>query len=449
MNTPYPNQCNPFEHACGFSRRDFMSVLVQGSIGAGMLAGTAPHVRAAAPTAPPIDPSTMPGFGKAKHVIYLMLAGGFSQMDSFNIIPKAPENVRGETLPIDTNVDGIQIGHWFPKLAQHMDKTAIINSRISRIGAHGKGQYYVRTAYEKRGADQHPHLGAWMDMLLEPLSDQLPSNFLINAPSYHPNNGWMHPRHAPLPIGNPNDGLKNVRKVRGITDERLMKRFSLSKTLGSKFRNSYLNDEVQAVAPMYDDALTMMKSEDLVAFNLSKEPEWKQEAYGDNQVGQGLLLAKRLIERGVRHVEVTSGGWDHHNSIYSDKTFPTKSKMVDDGLSALLEDLDKSGLLDETLVVLTSEFGRTPKISERLGRNHWPQSFSTALMGAGVKTGQVYGKTDEVGIKILEGEMNTPDWCATISHIVGLPWHQNFYSPSGRPFKAGGKKGKPHTDLLA
>ena len=134
----------------------------------------------------------------------------------------------------------------------------------------------------------------------------------------------------------------------------------------------------------------MMKGKDLVAFDLKKEPEWKREAYGENNVGQGLLLAKRLVERGVRHVEVNSGGWDNHNAIYEERNFPKKSKEVDDALSALLEDLQKSGLLDETLVVLTTEFGRTPVISENLGRNHWPQAFTCLLAGAGVKAGTIF-----------------------------------------------------------
>ena len=145
-----------------------------------------------------------PGFGKAKHVIYLMLSGGFSHMDSFDPRPDLPEKARGQTQAIDTNVDGIRIANWFPKLAGHMDKIAICNSRKSRIGAHAKGQYYVRTAYELRGADKHPHLGAWLsycDKTGRKSESALPANFIINPPSNHPNAGWMHPKPAPLPIG--------------------------------------------------------------------------------------------------------------------------------------------------------------------------------------------------------------------------------------------------------
>ena len=440
--------CNPFEHSSFYSRRDFMSVILQGSLAAGLAAKGTSVLAGEAPK-PAQDVKNLPGFGAAKHVIYVMLSGGFSQLDSFNIIPDARDEVRGETKPLPTNVDGIQMGHWFPRLAQHMDKIAIVNSRISRIGAHAKGQYYVRTAYERRGADTHPHLGAWMDKLLDPLSDQLPSNFLVNAPSYHPNNGWLHPKHAPLPITDPEKGLQNSKRYPGVTDERLLKRFSMSKTLGERFRNKYLNDEVQTVAPLYDDALTMMRSEDLAAFDLSQEDSWKHEAYGENRLGQGLLLARRLVERGVRHVEVNYGGWDNHNAIYSERTFPEKSRHVDQAMASLLEDLDKSGLLKDTLVVLTSEFGRTPEVNQNLGRDHWPKSFSCLLAGAGVKTGQVYGKTDKEGVEILENKIDTPDWCATIAHIVGLPWNETFFSPSGRPFKPGGKRGQAHVGLLA
>ena len=451
MKNMKKNNCNSGEHFESFARRDFLSVMALAGA-SGSLLGGAGSLSAARRDEDGPDPAGMPGFGKAKHVIYLMLSGGFSHMDSFDPRPDLPEKARGQTRAIDTNVDGIRIANWFPKLAGHMDKIAICNSRKSRIGAHAKGQYYVRTAYELRGADKHPHLGSWLsycDKTGKKSESALPANFIINPPSNHPNAGWMHPKHAPLPIGSAQEGLKNSKPHYGVDSARLLKRVNLSKVLGESFRGRFLNDEVQTVSPLYDDALAMMKGKDLVAFDLKKEPEWKREAYGENNVGQGLLLAKRLVERGVRHVEVNSGGWDNHNAIYEDRNFPKKSKEVDDALSALLEDLQKSGLLDETLVVLTTEFGRTPVISENLGRNHWPQAFSCLLAGAGVKAGTIFGAKNDAGGEVAENEVSTPDWCATIAHLAGLPWNETFFSPSGRPFKSGGKKGQAQFGLIA
>jgi hypothetical protein len=392
----------------------------------------------------------MPGFGKARHVIYLTLSGGLSQMDSFDPKPGAAEAARGDTRTLASNVDGIRIGHWFPKMAQQMDKWCLVRSRVNRIGAHDKGLYFVRTAYANTGGDTHPHLGAWMSQMLpRPKLTDLPSNFLINAPSSHPRNGWMAPEHAPLPIGDPSRGLAFATLRNGIDESHLLKRLDLTRALGDRFRTQYQHPSVQTVAPVYRDALGLMRSQDLKAFNLASEPEKVRHDYGENPLGQGLLLARRLVERGVQHVEVHSDGWDHHVTLFRDDFFPSKSRDLDAGLSALVRDLDASRLLAETLIVVTTEFGRTPEISEVLGRNHWPQAFTCLLAGAGVKQGFVHGATDASGREITEAPVDTENWCATIAHLVGLPWHVDTFSPSKRPFRPGGKTGRPVMNVIA
>lgn len=426
-------------------RREFFSLLaLAASVSSGSALASEPGAESV------VDPSKMPGFGKAKHVIYLTLSGGLSQMDSFDPKPGTPSEVRGETKTIGSNVSGIQLGHWFPKMARQMDKWCVVRSRMNRIGAHDKGLYFVRTAYAKTGADTHPHLGAWMSQMIPPPKPtQLPSNFLINAPSGHPRNGWMAPEHAPLPIGDPIRGLPYSTLRNGIDGARLLKRLDLTQSLSARFRGEFPHPSVQAVAPVYRSALDLMRSEDLRAFDLTLEPERVREAYGMNSVGQGLLLARRLVERGVQHVEVHSDGWDHHVTLFRDDFFPRKSREVDDALSALIRDLDSSGLLSETLVVVTTEFGRTPEISDVLGRNHWPQAFSCLLAGAGVKQGFVHGSTDAAGREVTDSAVDTENWCATIAHLAGLPWHIDTFSPSKRPFRPGGKSGRPVFNLIA
>lgn len=424
-------------------RRDFLAVLAAAAGGA--LSASAAPLESASPT----DPARLPGFGTAKHVIYLTLSGGLSQIDSFDPKPHAPEKVRGETRAISTNIPGTQVGEWFPKMARQLDQWCLVRSRISRIGAHDKGLYFVRTGYPQMGADTHPHLGAWMSMMVKPpRQTDLPSNFLINAPSGHPRNGWMAPEHAPLPLGNAASGMPFSKLHAGIPNARLLKRLDLAKVLGARFRTQHLHQEVQAIAPLYDDATEMMRSPDLVAFDLAQEPQKVREDYGQNAVGQGLLLARRLVERGVQHVEVHGDGWDHHVQIYEPQYFPDRSREVDDGLSALVRDLGASGLLSETLIVVTTEFGRTPEISDVLGRNHWPQAFTCLLAGAGVKAGTTYGATDDVGREITEDDIDTEDWCATIAHLAGLPWHIDTFSPSRRPFRPGGKTGTPRLEFI-
>jgi len=441
------NPCNSSEHKELVSRRDFMNVMWQGMLASSALGVTIPSSlsHAASPTA--ADLSGMPGFGAAKQVIYVMLDGGFSHMDSFDIKKGVDPAYKGATNPLATNVDDLFIGHWFPKMAKHMDKLCVINSRKSRIGAHGPGQYYVRTGYELRGQDRHPHMGSWMDMFLDSLNDKLPTNFIINSPSNHPMSGWMNAKHAPLPIRDAKQGIPSLKSYQ--SEERLTKRLKLSRDLGKRFRSQHMNDDIQSIAPLYDDALAMMKSEDIVAFEINKEPEWKREAYGKNKLGEGLILAKRLVEHGVRHVEVSQGGWDHHNNIFADNVFPEKARMLDNALSALLEDLETTGLLQETLVVVTTEMGRSPKISSGAGRDHWPQAFTCLLAGAGIKKATVYGSTDELGRQVVDKALGTKDWCASIAHLAGVPWNKTVYSPSGRPFTAGGKDGKARMDLMA
>ena len=407
---------------------------------------TSPLLQGTAEEKSTLSPQNFSSFGAAKKVIYIMLPGGFSQRDSFDVLTgKYPDKYKCKTTAIPTNVDDVFFGNLFPKLAQKMDKLCLVKGRTTRIGAHAPGQYFVKTAYENRGADKHPHLGAWMDKMLKPLTDQLPLNFVITPPSSHPGSGWLPAKHSPLPVTNPEKGLRYSTLPKSISDERMNKRMNISRSLGN-FAKKYNHDTVLAVRDRYEDALTMMRSKDLEAFDLSKEPKWKREAYGNNELGNSLLLAKRLIERNVRHVEITTPVGDPHSDIYIG--IPDRYRNIDKAVSALLEDLDKSGLLKETLFVMTTEFGRTPFINENKGRDHWPSGFSSLLAGAGVKSAHVYGKTSIEG-RAVEGAINTPDWCSTLAHIMGLPWHKTFYSPSLRPFKIGGKGGKPHAGILA
>ena len=421
------------------NRRTFSKSLLAGL-------GASPFLQSKAEEKSSLSPQGFSSFGAAKKVIYLMLPGGFSQRDSFDVLTgKYPDKYKCSAKPVATNVDGVFFAHYFKELAKRMDKLCVVRGRTSVVGAHGPGQYFVKTAYENRGADKHPHLGAWMDKMLPPLTRELPLNFAITPPSNHPGSGWLQAKHSPLPIPDPEKGLEYSTLPKRISAGRMDKRMNILQSLNS-FRNEFAHGDIQAVSMRNKEALTMMRTKDLEAFDLNKEPKWKRKAYGETELGNSLLLAKRLIERGVRHVEVNSPVGDPHSTIY--EAIPGTYGKIDKAVSALLDDLEKSGLMDETLFVLTSEFGRTPFINEKKGRDHWPSGFSCLLAGAGVKKAHVYGKTSVEG-KTIEGAINTQDWCTTIAHIMGLPWHKTFYSPSSRPFKVGGKSGKPHSGILA
>jgi uncharacterized protein (DUF1501 family) len=198
---------------------------------------------------------------------------------------------------------------------------------------------------------------------------------------------------------------------------------------------------------MYDEALRLMSSRDLAAFDISQEPEALREAYGQTQLGQGALLARRLVEHGVRFVEVVDGGWDTHNDNFDE--LEDLVPNLDRALATLLADLDSRGLLEETLVVVTTEFGRTPTIvTDRMGRNHYPKAYSSLLAGGGVRGGRSWGRTDETGSNVIENPVTVPDFNATIAHALGLPLEQQIFSPSGRPFTVA-DKGVPVTELFA
>jgi uncharacterized protein (DUF1501 family) len=203
---------------------------------------------------------------------------------------------------------------------------------------------------------------------------------------------------------------------------------------------------VKAYTDMYDDAISMMKSEDLKAFELTEESDEVREAYGRATFGQGCLLARRLVERGVRFVEVSLGGWDTHNANFV--RVPELCDTLDKAVSSLLADLHARGLLHETLVVLASEFGRTPTINQNVGRDHYPKAYSAIMAGGGIQGGQVFGKTDKEGREVIENKVEGAAINATIAFALGLPLDQVVYSPSKRPFTIADKV-HPLTELFA
>ena len=213
------------------------------------------------------------------------------------------------------------------------------------------------------------------------------------------------------------------------------------------FLDRYPQKKVRSYTDLYKEAIKLMRSEDLKAFDIAREPDSMHKLYGDSSFGQGCLLARRLVENQVRYVEVSLGGWDTHDDNF--ERVAENCMKLDQGVGALLSDLERRGMLKETLVVLTSEFGRTPDIvGARMGRNHWPKAFSAFMAGGGIKGGAIYGKSDENGKEVAESPVKPPDINATIAYALGLPLNKVMYSPSGRPFTVA-HKGEPILDVLA
>lgn len=388
--------------------------------------------------------------GKAKNVIYLYMAGGMTHIDTFDPKPEAPSEIRGPIKAIGTKVDGIQLGQHLERTARHTDKMALIRSMSSTQGAHAQGNYHIHTAYTERASITHPSLGSWANTL-DParLKHTLPSYVTVHAGNNHPGAGFFEPKVAPLPIGDAEKGLQNSKRRREVSEASFNRQIALRHQLDQDFASRFQKGQrgVRAYDEMFASAVRLMKSKDLEAFDLSKESQAAHAAYGADKFGKGVLLARRLVEHGVRFVEVQFGGFDWHsdNFVKADEKLP----ILDQAYAALLGDLAERGLLESTLVVIATEFGRTPKIDADAGRNHFPKAFSFALAGAGIKGGTVYGATDETASNVITEKTSAADFNATIATAMGLQHDQIVYSPNRRPFKMGGKTGKPITEVLA
>jgi len=382
----------------------------------------------------------------AKSVIFLYMSGGMTHVDTLD--PK-PENtgIMGETTAIDTSADGIQLGSWLPKTAQQMHNATLVRSLTTTQGDHAAANYLLHTSYQRRGTIIHPTLGAWISKKRYKLNSTLPMNVRINGGSGILGAGYLEKKHGPLPLGNPQSGILNARKAGYVSDTEYDKRLSIASKFNSKFGDKFNQKQVRAYTDLYDDAIKLMRSSDLQAFDLTQEPEALRQMYGQNNFGQGCLLARRLVESGVRYIEVNLGGWDMHNDVFG--AMETRGSTLDDGLSTLLMDLERRGMLNDTLVVLATEFGRTPVIrSGRVGRDHHPTAFSALLAGGGVKEGFVYGKSDKGAHYVEENGVGMDDLNATIARTMGIDTRETIYSPEGRPFKIA-NSGKIIRDILA
>ncbi len=429
------------------TRRSFVTGMAGSLLGVGAAATFGPRALAQALLQDP-QPAAQTGplvLGRAtaKHVIYCFMRGGMTHLDTFD--PKPGKNTQGPTEALSTRADGVQIGHYFPKLAEHMNKVCIVSSMSSKQGAHPQAQYLMRTSYELRGTIQHPSLGAWCHHLGGRHNQTLPGHVSVGGGADLPGAGFFPPEFQPLPIGSAEDGLQNANLPRGVDEERFQRRLQKLQQLDQAFGEQHGQRAVQSYSKTYAEAVKLMRSSDLTAFDLDLESPAMHQAYGQTSFGAGCLLARRLVEHGVRYVEVMSDGWDTHADNFD--RVGDLAPAIDQGLAALLADLDARGLLEQTMVVLATEFGRTPDIDQDQGRNHYPQAFSCLLAGGGVKGGQRYGSTDAEGRTVTSEPTSIQDFNATIAHACGIPTDHVVTSPSGRPFKVA-DKGTPITEIL-
>ena len=414
-----------------FARRSFITGAAKAMLGIGAMPMLSQLSAASEASPVSAEPTPQPG-GKAKAVIYLYMSGGMSHLDTFDTKPGA--ETQGPVESIKTSADGVLVSEYFPSLSKQMHNVAVVNSMNSTQGAHDQGSYYMHTSYFQRGTIQHPDMGAWSSRMREKSNLNLPGNVKIGAGSSSLGAGYFESEFSALPIGDPEVGLQYSQLFRGVTQDRFASRLKKLNNMNAGFTQKFDIKQARAYASMYDEAVALMKSEDLAVFDLTQEKEEVRDRYGRGRFGQGCLLARRLVENGVRFIEVGDGGWDTHGNNF--ERVQEKGAVLDQALGALLADLEASGLLESTLVVLATEFGRTPKIhvDRDNGRNHYPQAFSCLLAGGGIKGGIKYGKTDDEGREVVENKVSVTDFNATIATCMGISLTKKVVSPSGRPF---------------
>jgi len=377
-----------------------------------------------------------------KSCIVLWMGGGPSQLDTWSLKPGSKN--AGEFRPIDTVVPGIQICEHLPTIARQMNHLSIVRSLNSNEGNHDRGTYKMHTGYVPNPTVVHPGFGSVLSYELgskRPNFD-LPHCVSINGSPFSA--GFLGMTHAPFDVSASGD-IPNLKPPAGI-EARLARRLALLNMVETNFIAEKRGQEAIDHKEVYDKTYRMMSSRLLKAFDLKSEPESVKEKYGKNSFGQGCLLARKLVEAGVTYVEVSLGGWDNHNNIF-DTLKGGNLPTLDKGMGTLIEDLAQRGLLDSTLVVWMGDFGRTPRINQDTGRDHWPNSWSVVLGGGGIKGGQIVGETDKDGVDIIDRPVGVMDLIATMTKAMGIPLDTQYTTPNGRPYWIV-EKGEPISELI-
>lgn len=374
--------------------------------------------------------------GKAKAAIFVRLGGGPSHMDTFDLKPDAPDTHRGEFKPIATNVDGVQICEHLPKLARCADKFAILRGVSHTLAAHELGTLYMSTGNRPLPSLNFPAYGAVITRELGAPND-LPGFVAIPNQGNNPT-GYLGVEYGPFETGQaPQPGKPmEIRglALKGVTLADIDRRQNLVQRYDTAFGAFAKEDKVLSGMDQFGQkAYAMMRSPKArEAFDLSKESAGISGVFGSDQFSQSCLLATRLVENGVKFITVNLGGWDTHQDNFKtlrDKNLPT----LDTGLSGLLTALEMKGLLESTAVFVTGEFGRTPKVNQRGGRDHYPRAMFCLLAGGGMKTGQVVGASDAKGEGPKDKPITPDDVAATFYRSLGIDHRKEYKTPSGRP----------------
>lgn len=389
---------------------------------------------------------------RAKSVILVYLGGGLSHHDSFDLKPDAPDDIRGKYKAIDTVVPGLKIGEKLPLMAQVMDKVALIRS-----GSHNNDHHETATNWVLSGRfgtpfGDYPAIGAVVAHETGFKGTLPPYVAVPKNPSFTWELGksaFLGGRYESFKAGDPNAANYKVQDLASaeMTEKQNGRRDTLLQTVDGLAKRVEGNDAIATYDEFHSRARQMVLSvEARKAFAIEQESEKLRDRYGRNTAGQSMLLARRLVEAGVRFVTVNYGGWDHHAKVF--ESLDKKLPEFDRGVSALVEDMHLRGTLTDTLLVVMGEFGRTPKINKDAGRDHWGPAGSLLFAGAGVKPGFVLGKTDKQGAYATQRPVAPADVACTIFDAFGIDPRKQLIAPDGRPIEIL-DKGEAVTELFA
>lgn len=377
--------------------------------------------------------------------IFLFIVGGMPHQDMWDLKPNAPQGIRGDFDPISTPVPGIQLGDVIPQTATVADKFAILRSLTHSDSDHGRGFHTMMTGKKpgvgdfngnNKNNNDHPCVGSMVARLGIP--GALPP--YISLPNFLNSGGpsFLGPSYGPFTIeadpAAPEFAVRDITLPTSVTDDRSSRRQDALRAFNQfEAGAERAGRQVQALDQFYQKAASLMTSQKArEAFDITREPEATREKYGMSSIGQCCLLARRMVEAGCRFVSVENGHWDtHRKNTYSLRELLCPS--FDQAVPALLNDLSDRGMLEKTLVVISTEFGRTPRINDLLGRDHWPNAFSIVMAGAGIQGGQVIGATDKIAGEVADRPITAPDMAATILYALGIDHEQLLHTPLGRP----------------
>ena len=373
---------------------------------------------------------------KAQACIHIFLPGGMAHQESFDPKPYAPVEYRGEMNSIPTKIDGVPFNELLVQTAQVADKLTVIRSMTHGEAAHERGTHNMFTGYRPSPAIVFPSMGSVVANQLGVRNNLPPYVAVPNLVTNFAGSGYLSSAYGAFALGSdPADKGFRVQDLAlpgGVTPERFEARRTMMDAVNGHFRTKEKSDQLDAMDTFYQRAYGLISSEKArLAFDINKEPDKLRDEYGRNPAGQRMLLARRLMEAGVRFVTLNYGGWDHHNQIVAGHK--RELPAFDQGFAALIRDLSARGLLQSTLVMVSSEFGRTPKINATAGRDHWPKVFSVVLAGGGVKGGLAYGKSDATASEPDEDGLTVEDLAHTVYTCLGIDADKRLMSPGDRP----------------